>query len=85
MRFRGKKCDSWVKHTAEGQSDWNDRQRFQKEWNKMEIVHIYIYTYIYTTRQYKKRGKLSLQYLDNIISNMDSVKSLEIVTNTLLK
>ena len=83
MRFRGKKCDSWVKHTAEGQSDWNDRQRFQKEWNKMEIVHIYIY--IYTTRQYKKRGKLSLQYLDNIISNMDSVKSLEIVTNTLLK
>ena len=85
MRFRGKKCDSWVKHTAEGQSDWNDRQRFQKEWNKMEIVHIYIYIYIYTTRQYKKRGKLSLQYLDNIISNMDSVKSLEIVTNTLLK
>ena len=81
MRFRGKKCDSWVKHTAEGQSDWNDRQRFQKEWNKMEIVRIYIYT----TWQYKKRGKLSLQYLDNIISNMDSVKSLEIVTNTLLK
>lgn len=81
MRFRGKKCNSWVKHTAEGQSDWNDRQRFQKEWNKMEIVHIYIYT----TWQYKKRGKLSLQYLDNIISNMDSVKSLEIVTNTLLK
>lgn len=59
----------------------------------MEIVpkyiYIYIYSvksiYIYTTRQYKKRGKLSLQYLDNIISNMDSVKSLEIVTNTLLK
>ena len=47
----------------------------------MEIVRIYIYT----TWQYKKRGKLSLQYLDNIISNMDSVKSLEIVTNTLLK
>ena len=60
----------------------------------MEIVHIYIYIYcevvyiyiyIYTTSQYIKRGKLSLQYLDNIISNMDSVKSLEIVTNTLLK
>ena len=58
---------------------------------KYIYIYIYIYTplkvyiYIYTTRQYKKRGKLSLQYLDNIISNMDSVKSLEIVTNTLLK
>ena len=47
----------------------------------MEIVHIYIYIYIY----HLTVQEASLQYLDNIISNMDSVKSLEIVTNTLLK